>query len=249
MNIWSCGGGRQSGAIAALIQDGRLPKPEIAFMINTGREKAGTWPFVDGFIRPALQSVGLELTIVPKDEFAYVDLFSHKGDILLPGFTTQGGGRGKLEPYCSGEWKRDVASRWLKSIGIDSATMWVGISANEAHRIRAPRSKWLQLAYPLIFTVRMNVQQCVELIRFHGWTAEIPHSACYMCPNQGDSEWMAMKRHWPDDFTKACELEQQVRLKDPHFYLHPSCVPLTDVDFFAQRTMFSERGCTEGCFT
>ncbi len=249
VEVWSCGGGRQSGAIAALIQDGKLAKPDIAFMINTGREKSGTWPFVDGFIRPALATVGLELTIVQKQEFAYVDLRSHKGDILLPGYTNQSGGVGKLEPYCSGEWKRDVGSRWLRSIGVESATMWVGISADEAGRIRTPRTQWLQLSYPLIFAVMMRAYQCVELIRAHGWTKHIPHSACYLCPNQSDAEWIDMKLNWPDDFAKACETEAEIRLVDPHFFLHPSCVPLAVVDFFAQTTMFTERGCTNGCFT
>ena len=28
-----------------------------------------------------------------------------------------------------------------------------------------------------------------------------------------------------------------------------SCVPLAEVDFFAQTTMFAERGCVGGCFT
>ena len=56
--IWSCGGGTQSGAIASLIASGELPRPDYAFMTDTGREKSGTWPFVDGFIRPALAKVG-----------------------------------------------------------------------------------------------------------------------------------------------------------------------------------------------
>jgi len=54
--VWSCGGGTQSGAIAELIRLGKLPVPDFAFMTNTGRERSSTWPFVDGFIRPALAS-------------------------------------------------------------------------------------------------------------------------------------------------------------------------------------------------
>jgi hypothetical protein len=55
--VWSCGGGTQSGAIAVLIAQGRLPKPDIAFMTNTGRERSSTWPFVDGFIRQQLAKI------------------------------------------------------------------------------------------------------------------------------------------------------------------------------------------------
>ena len=41
--IWSCGGGTQSAAIAALIVQGRLPIPDISLMVDTEREKSGTW--------------------------------------------------------------------------------------------------------------------------------------------------------------------------------------------------------------
>ena len=108
---------------------------------------------------------------------------------------------------------------------------------------------WLELWYPLIFEVPMTRDMCVSFIRDQGWTGQIPHSACYMCPNHSDAEWIDMKMNWPRDFAAACELEAEARVKDPHFYLHPSCVPLAEVDFFAQHTMFAERGCYQGCFT
>lgn len=235
--------------MAALISQGKLPKPDIVYMIDTGREKSATWPFVEGFIRPLLLLAGAELTIVKKEIFSTVDLFSHQGIPLMPGFTNQSGETGKLEPFCSGEWKRDVGSRYLRSLGVKSATVWLGISVDEMRRVRTPRTKWLQLAYPLIFTVPMRRSQCIDLIRATGWTGNIPHSACFMCPNQADSEWIDMKLNWPADFEAACAVETKIRLTDPHFFLHPSCVPLSEVDFFAQHTMFSDRGCVSGCFT
>ena len=245
---WSCGGGTQSGAIATLIRLGKLPKPDIAFMTDTGRERASTWPFVDGFIRPALESVGVDLQIVKAADFARLDVY-WIDTILLPGYTTLGGEVGKLSPFCSGKWKLDVAERWLRSIGVETCRNWIGISRDEARRIRAQHRPWMELWYPLIFEVPMTREACISLIREQGWTGQIPHSACFMCPNHSDAEWIDMKLHWPEDFRAACELESEARLKDPHFYLHQSCVPLTEVDFFAQATMFPERGCYGGCFT
>jgi len=246
--IWSCGGGTQSGAIATLIQLGRLPRPDFAFMTDTGRERASTWPFVNGYIRPALATVGLDLTIVKASQFARLDVFWN-GTVLLPGFTTQNGGSGKLEPFCSGKWKRDVAERWMRSIGIETARNWLGISRDEARRIRAQHRGWLALWYPLIFEIPMTRAACIELIRSQGWAGQIPHSACYMCPNHSDAEWLDMQRNWPEDFRAACELEREMRQKDPHFYLHPACIPLESITFDAQASMFPERGCTTGCFT
>jgi hypothetical protein len=64
-----------------------------------------------------------------------------------------------------------------------------------------------------------------------------------------DAEWIDLKMNWPEDFAAACAVEAEIRAIDPHFYCHQSCVPLAEVDFFAQATMFAEHGCTSGCFT
>lgn len=79
--VWSCGGGTQSGAIATLIGMGKLPKPDICFMTDTGREKSSTWPFVDGFIRPQLAQVGAIVAAITRAavaDFSGFDVdFSH----------------------------------------------------------------------------------------------------------------------------------------------------------------------------
>lgn len=247
--VWSCGGGTQSGAIAALIGMGKLPTPDIAFMSDTGREKSSTWPFVEGFIRPQLAKAGLELRIVKSADFASINLFSSNGSALMPGYTDQSGSVGKLAGWCSGRWKVDVGERFLRSVGVEKARNWIGISVDEMRRVRTQHRAWLQLWYPLIFAVPMRRHQCVDLIRSTGWDGHIPHSACYMCPNSSDAEWVDMKVNFPEDFEKACLVEVEIQRGDPHFWLHPSCVPLAEVDFFAQQTMFPDRGCAQGCFT
>jgi hypothetical protein len=247
--VWSCGGGTQSGAIASLIGAGELPRPDYAFMTDTGREKSGTWPFVDGYIRPNLARVGLELTTNRKSELSKVDLYSASGSILLPGYTDQSGEVGKLPAWCSGMWKRDVGERWMRSMGIETCVNWLGISLDEMRRVRAQHRPWLRVEYPLIFILRYTRQNCVDRIRADGWTGPIPHSACWCCPNMKDGEWLDMKNNYPEDFARACALEVEIQLVDPHFWMHPSCVPLSQVDFTAQFTMFADRGCTTGCFT
>ena len=174
--VWSCGGGTQSGAMATLISLGKLPRPDFAFMTDTGRERSSTWPFVDGFIRPALAKVDLELTVIQASEFARLDIYWND-TVLLPGYTNISGDVGKLSPFCSGKWKRDVAERWMRSVGIQTARNWLGISRDEARRIRAQHRPWLALWYPLIFEVPMRREECVQLIRDQGWTGHIPQSA------------------------------------------------------------------------
>lgn len=38
-DLWSCGGGTQSAAIAALIVRGDLPKPDLSIIVDTERER------------------------------------------------------------------------------------------------------------------------------------------------------------------------------------------------------------------
>lgn len=249
--VWSCGGGTQSGAIAVLIGSGKLPRPDICFLTDTGREKSSTWPFVNGFIRPQLEKASIELHVIKSSEFGGGKLFGGEDNNtpLMPGYTNITGEIGKLSPFCSGKWKQDIAERWLRSIGVVTCRNWIGISVDEIRRVRKQHRDWLELWYPLIFAAPMRRHECVSLIRSTGWMGHIPHSACYMCPNMGESEWIDLKMNWPEDFAAACAVEAEVRAVDPHFFCHRSCVPLAEVDFFAQTTMFAERGCTEGCFT
>ena len=106
--VWSCGGGTQSIAIAGLIVRGCLPKPEVAVIIDTEREKSSTWEYYDSILRPQLALVGIDLVRLQKSRYATVDLWRND-DILLPVYTNRNGA-GKLPAYCSGAFSRLLAS-------------------------------------------------------------------------------------------------------------------------------------------
>lgn len=224
--VWSCGGGTQSAAIAALIVQGRLPKPDISLIVDTNREKSSTWAYLDNVLRPELAKVGVEIVRVDRNQFKTCDLWSTNDSVLLiPNWTTQSGEIGKTPAFCSAEWKRDVSMRYIRSLGINSCEDWLGISLDEMSRVRASRTKWFQLRYPLIFDVPMRRQDCINLVLEMGWP-EPPRSSCWMCPNMRNAEWIDMKQNYPHDFHKAVELEREIRQRDPHAWLHESCVPL-----------------------
>lgn len=247
--VWSCGGGTQSAAIAALICQRRIERPDLAIMVDTNREKTGTWKYVNEVLRPALLAVQVELEIIDRSKYATVDLYSVNGDsLLMPGFTTQGGAIGKLPTWCSNEWKARPIERFLRERGVEQAEIWLGISVDEANRIRAPRRPWQTHRYPLIFDVRMRRADCVALVEAMGWPTP-PRSSCWMCPNMADREWAEMKRDWPADFAAAIAIEIEIQATDPHFFLHQSCQPLSGVDFETYQGGLFETGCASGhCF-
>jgi hypothetical protein len=246
--VWSCGGGTQSAAIAALIIQGRLPKPDIAVMVDTMRERTSTWSYVYSVLIPQLATVGVTLEIVSKDKYATVDLWggADGNTLLIPAFTNQNGRIGKLSTFCSTEWKVRVRRRWLRDQhGIRKAVTWLGISVDEQNRVRTEPNT----IYPLIHDVPMRRAGCIILAREMGWP-EPPKSTCWMCPNQRNVQWAEMKRVYPEDFARACALERQIQERDPHAWLHESCRPLAEVEFDSQQEMFTtDRSCKTGhCF-
>lgn len=252
--VWACGGGGQSAAIAALIVQGKLPKPDYAVMVDTGREKSSTWAYAEAVLIPNLREAGVVLHQVRKDEFATVDLWSGEDGRLtvLPVFTTQSGEKGKLTNYCSGEWKRDVILRWLRSQGVQQCDCWIGISVDEMSRMRFSRVAWARNVYPLVdpaFGLFYRRAECVLEAERVGWP-KAPRSACWMCSNQSDAEWLEMKTNHPADFAAAVALDYLLRETDPHAWLHESCRPLDQVDFTAQQSLGLEvAGCASGmCF-
>jgi len=222
--VWSCGGGKQSAAIAALIIQGKLPRPDAIIMADTRRERSATWRYVAGVLQPALQAIGLEIQIARASEYATVDLFDKHGKLLIPAYTTQNGEIGKTRAFCSNEWKLFVVMRYLTAHGIRPCENWIGISTNEAHRMKDARVKWMSHVYPLC-DLGISRQQCIEIAAKHGFPPA-PKSTCYMCPNMSNATWREIRDDDPDDFQKAIDIEREARQRDPHIYLHKSGVTL-----------------------
>lgn len=255
--IWHNGGGMQSAAIAALIVTGKLPKPDIAVIADTGRERTSTWDYLNEVTGPALESVGVKVHRVAKDRYSTKDLYGGKdGDtLLIPAFTTQGGDVGRLPGYCSGEWKRDVIRRFVTAeLGVKASVNWIGYSLDELGRALKSQSskknqgKWL-VRFPLI-ELGMNRGDCVVLLKRMGWRPA-PRSSCWMCSNMNMEEWRQVKDD-PRDWPKVIHFDRQIRERDPHVWLTDQALPIELTDFDdANEVMFGrDRGaCHSGlCF-
>ncbi len=242
--LWSCGGGVQSTAIAALICQGEL-MPDLSVIIDTERELSTTWDYLDAVVMPELERAGVELHRVKKSDYATVDLMRN-GDILIPAFTTVTGNVGKLPTYCSNEWKQRVMRRWATAQGVKHADVWIGFTIDEMRRLKQRiEPKWRD-RYPLIER-RMTRGDCFALIRRMGWPTP-PRSSCWMCPNKPHEEWEWQRVHAPDDFNLAIEFEKEIQLYDEDLWLTDTGEPLEIADFTAPDDMFSGR-CDSGmCF-
>lgn len=226
-SAWMYGGGRQSACIAALIKQGKLPRPDYACIADTGREKQSTWDYLREVVQPALP---FEIHIVPKSVFATVDLWGGADGktLLIPAYTNESGEIGKLSNFCSNEWKVRVCARWLNRQGVTAFQSWIGFSQDESRRwIKIKKSQGEHVFLPLVDAVPTTSVQAVAIVEAMGWPSP-RHSSCWMCPNMGDAEWLALS---PEEFEQACILDEEIRLIDPHAFLHWSCTPLRQVKF------------------
>lgn len=237
----------QSAAIAALIVSGKIAPPDFAVIVDTEREQSTTWAYMDEVISPALKTVSLTLNRVAKSEFAKVDVWGGKdGDsLLMPVFTNQSGHDGKLPGYCSNEWKKRVTHRWAASLGIRTADFWIGISTDEMKRVQKSTTRWGS-RYILI-EQKMNRAECVDLVHSMGWPTP-PRSSCWNCPNHTQTEWRDIRDNKPEDWMQAIQFDKEIRLKDPHAFLHHDCVPLEQADLDEKNGVLFEH-CDSGlCF-
>ncbi|MBY0515113.1 MAG: hypothetical protein K2P78_14565 [Gemmataceae bacterium] len=220
-------------------------------MVALEWERRETFRYVNTYIRPALLSLGIPFTFVPRKKYSRPGFFweSEEGNtsLLLPAFTNQSGSDSKLPELCSGNWKRDVATRWAakqpgwKEAGVNC---WIGISRDEATRRRGPRTKWFRATYPLLDVLSMHVSGCEMAVERQGWPPA-PRSRCQHCPNQSDAEWLELT---PEEFGRACDVDEYVRTIDPNAFLHKQMIPLRMVALDPADTG-RRGGCTAGmCF-
>lgn len=250
--VWSCGGGTQSCAIAVLILQGKLPRPDISVIADTGYETRTTWEYLDGAMNPALEKIGVEVIRIQSELWS--SPWALRDMTLIPSYSTINAGiPTKLSNFCTGGWKTEAIDSWMsKVIGIQRRNVikWIGFSRDEQRRIvKMQQGKEYAnglIRFPLL-EAGLTRRECIKLVEDYGWPTP-PRSACYMCPNHSDHEWRLIKSERPDEFQKAVEIERKIQAVDPDAWLHRSCVPLDQVDFSQPEDLFS-RACDSGvCF-
>lgn len=236
MLVWSYGGGTQSIAIGLLILEGKLPRPDIIVMADTGLETTETWEYLWCVMMPLFYEAGLNVHIAGH-ELANVDLYSHKGRLLIPAYTKDG----KLPTFCSSEWKTLVVRRYIGGAEANpgGVTMWLGMSTDEIERMKPSDVKWINHAWPLCgmpkshdYGIRMNRIECKQYI-FDQGKPEPPKSCCIICPHRRNPQWERQKKFYPEDHAKAVVIDKIVRDNDKRggVWLHESRLPLDQVDF------------------
>lgn len=229
-----------------LVLRGVLPKPDRIVSADTGREVRSTWEYLAEHIQPRLAEIGLSVEIAPH-ALATVDLYPTNGPWpLVPAYTRTG----MLRNWCSGEWKRAVVQRYLRSAGIRRAIQWIGYTTDERRRLPAePDTGPWRRAFPLV-DLMLTRTDCERIIATEG--LPLPQkSACYMCPYRSNAEWRVVRDGYPDQWADAIRIDEEIREADERgeLWLHHSRRPLAEADIDATDRREPARQCGLGvCF-
>lgn len=227
--VWSSGGGIQSTAIAALIYKGVLPRPDFAVMVDTGYESAKTIQYIHEIIIPKMAEIGVTFDLVPTERYHSADIFDKNNGLNIPAFRkNEDGTVDKFSTRCNNSWKVKVLHKYLREHGVRRCVDWVGISTDEARRgNKSTGLKWIRNAYPLL-DLGYSREDCIQAIQSVGWPLPL-RTSCVFCPLKTNYEWLRLMYENPEDFARACDLDEKIRERRPDVFLHSTCRPLRDV--------------------
>lgn len=252
LRVLSLGAGVQSTTLALLAAVGEIGPPlDCAIFADTGSEPAGVYrhlewlcsgvlPFPVHVLPPVKgRSLGAELLASTRGE-------SPRGSHARPPFYVKkiDGEKGIIRRQCTGDYKIDpIEKRIRELLGIKPRArwpreavveQWLGISRDEASRMKqAPRSAMI-FRYPLI-EIGWTRHNCLEWLARRGYPTP-PKSACTFCPYHTDRTWRELRDTDPGGWQEAIEIDEAIRqgLQQTtlagELYLHKSCIPLRLVD-------------------
>jgi hypothetical protein len=248
-NFLSLGAGVQSSTIALMAKHGEItPMPDAAIFADTQAEPASVYKWLD-WLEPQLPFPVIRVTkgdmtsesLIIKDRKDGTGRWSKS---LIPAFIqNKDGSKGIMGRQCTYSYKVEQLEKASRRLGqIKRAqknitvTQWIGISWDEIQRIKPSRVAWSQHRWPLV-ELRMGRRDCLKWMESHGYPKP-PRSACVYCPFHSDNEWRRLRDQEPEEFQRAIRFEkdlQAVKAKTERMrgvpFLHPSCVPLDQVDF------------------
>jgi len=234
----SLGWGVQSFTIAAMCALKEIENVDYAIHADTNFENMLTYRFARAW-SDWLEIRGVRVITVKNEKPNEVITNRVGGEIFIPAFTnTPSSQGGRLRRQCTQRWKIAPVRRWLQTNrNKEPVEMWIGISTDEAARMKPSGVKYITNRWPLI-ELGMSRKDCERWLQDRG--IEVPvKSSCVFCPFHNTDEWRATKKiicNW----NKVVDIDRRIRKVRPPYdlFVHPARKPIETVDM---RTM-EEKG-------
>lgn len=220
----SLGVGVQSTTLALMAAHGEIePMPDAAITADTQDESIKFYQQLKYLRSPGVLPFPVHLVTKGKlSDYAVERRTSSRSGrnyvrgVIPAFFLDENGNPGPSNRDCTREFKLEPILKKSKELaGIKTArgitepivTNWIGISRDEAQRMKPSRYAWAQNRYPLI-ELGMSRQDCLSWLRKHGYP-EPARSACVFCPYRSREEWLAVKQV-PEDWAAALAFESEL---------------------------------------
>ena len=241
------GWGKQSSALLAMSALGEIERVDCAIHADTGHENTFTYAYASRWTAWA-EERGIKIITVHNKKPNEIITNRVGGEIFIPAFTnTPSSKSGQLRRQCTQRWKIAPVRRWLQSNrNKEPVEMWIGISTDEASRMKPSGVKYITNRWPLI-ELGMSRKDCERWLQDHG--IEVPaKSSCVFCPFHNTNEWRATKKII-GDWNKVVDIDRRIRKVRPPYdlFVHPSRKPIEKVDLRTQEEKGQFRLWDEEC--
>jgi hypothetical protein len=161
----------------------------------------------------------------------------------IPAFTTgKDGGAAPLARHCTNDFKIAPIEKKVRELagipkghrhkGLPIVEQWIGISTDEAARMKPNPKRWAENRWPLI-EKRMSRNDCLRWMERNGYPTP-PKSACTFCPYHSNAMWRHMKHSDLVSWQEAVDFDAGIRSGfeggNNEVFLHRSLKPLDEVD-------------------
>lgn len=245
MTVLSLGAGVQSSTLALMAAKGLIdPSPSCAIFADTKGEPVAVYEWLE-WLR--LQLPFPVYTVTKGDLWKSASTVRKTRDGLrsyistgIPVFTVDGIKKGMGKRQCTRTFKIEpVIKKCRELLGVTRipskspplVNMLMGISTDEADRMKPAAKKWINARFPLI-DLGMSRTDCIQWCRDNGYP-EPPKSACTYCPFHDDAMWLSMSDQEIGEVSKK-EYELQRAYQDASAlhsvpYFHAARLPLSEV--------------------
>lgn len=246
LRILSLGAGVQSSTLLLMACRGEL-QIDHAIFADTQWEPKAVYDWLE-FLKVEAGKAGIPLHVVTAGSLRDGCLkkrrggLSHARHVSMP-YHVQGdnGNGGMVRRQCTQDYKIQPIEKHLRSLlNLKPWQRWpkehcitqcMGISRDEAHRMRTSQRSCIVFEYPLIDR-RMTRLDCLQWLEARGY-ARSPRSSCIGCPFHSNSEWNNLT---PAELSDAASFERELQASDASkgmrhaLWLHRSRKPLDTVD-------------------
>lgn len=248
LTVLSLGAGVQSSVLLLMAEAGEItPRPDAAIFADTGWEPAAVYAHLDWLET----QTSIPIHRVSNGRNLYDDTWDgvgYGGSLFtdIPVFAIDKKGKPSLSiRQCTRNYKIHPIQAKVRELlgrkkGVRSgpvALQYIGISRDEAIRIKPSGVSWIDHAWPLI-DAGMTRLDCLRWFESHHPGRPLVKSSCVGCPFHSDAEWLKLADAAPAEMDATIALDARLRSPDrpqnPNTqmlpeYLHRSGQPLGQV--------------------